>query len=389
MSIWPIFVAYATLILSAWVFSKWLRAPSVAGRFASLDGIRGYLAFGVFIHHGAVWYFFLHTGKWKEPPSRIYTNLGQVSVALFFMITAFLFWSKLLRGRIEPINWYKLYLSRLLRLVPLYAVTLLIMGFTVAWITRFQLREPIYTLLKEAVSWSSFTIFGAPDINGVEHTFNIVAGVVWTLAYEWLFYVMLPLMSLVIGAATPGRFVAAALVAAACIYFSFHPHLHYLMAFAGGIIAAQFVRFERVCVFATSFGASVLVLLALVSVVIFFPTAMSMLPLAVLSMAFIIIAAGNTCFGVLTWGSSRLVGEITYSVYLIHGIVLFWLFRFLIGFSDGASYSVIMHWFVVCSCIPVLLAISCVTFRYIEAPAMQSMPKMVSWLRELRNWAVG
>src|SRR5207302_5329977 len=128
MTIWPIFIVFAVVMLTGWLLSKRLTVPPASGRFTSLDGLRGYLAFGVFIHHGSVWYIFLHTSEWNVPPSYVYTNIGQASVALFFMITGFLFWSKLLRGHEEPINWYRLYLSRLLRLVPLYtlAVTLVL-----------------------------------------------------------------------------------------------------------------------------------------------------------------------------------------------------------------------------------------------------------------------
>ena len=69
---------------------------SITSRNASIDGMRGLLALFVFLHHACIWYFSLSTGQWKIPPSYFYTHLGQSSVALFFMITAFLFSNKLL-----------------------------------------------------------------------------------------------------------------------------------------------------------------------------------------------------------------------------------------------------------------------------------------------------
>src|SRR5205823_3935296 len=121
----------------AWILSKRFGAPSTTGRFASLDGLRGYLAFGVFIYHSSIWYYFVRSGKWDVPPSRVYRNLGQASVMLFFMITGFLFCSKLLRGRSELIDWRKLYVSRFLRLVPLYILAIALMVLTVCIITSF------------------------------------------------------------------------------------------------------------------------------------------------------------------------------------------------------------------------------------------------------------
>jgi peptidoglycan/LPS O-acetylase OafA/YrhL len=82
-------------------------------RFVSIDGLRGYLAFFVFIHHACVWYFYLHSGDWKIPPSKIYTHFGQTSVSFFFMITAFLFFLKLLESDNKKIDWTRLFISRI------------------------------------------------------------------------------------------------------------------------------------------------------------------------------------------------------------------------------------------------------------------------------------
>ncbi|NNG63087.1 acyltransferase, partial [Pseudomonas fragi] len=64
-------------------------------RYASVDGLRGYLAFGVFVHHMAIIWVFLHTGVFDVPKSKFYAQIGLASVALFFMITGFLFWGRL------------------------------------------------------------------------------------------------------------------------------------------------------------------------------------------------------------------------------------------------------------------------------------------------------
>jgi tRNA A-37 threonylcarbamoyl transferase component Bud32 len=77
-------------------------APAAFRRkpLCGIDGLRGYLAFGVFVHHSIITWIFLRTGVIDFPPSNFYSMLGQGSVALFFMITGFLFWSRLLaQGR--------------------------------------------------------------------------------------------------------------------------------------------------------------------------------------------------------------------------------------------------------------------------------------------------
>ena len=88
-------VAYLLAIVTAALL---LRAvPKIArqiehsseSRYASIDGLRGYLAFGVFVHHAIITLIFLRTGVFDFPPSNFYSQLGQGSVALFFMITGF------------------------------------------------------------------------------------------------------------------------------------------------------------------------------------------------------------------------------------------------------------------------------------------------------------
>jgi peptidoglycan/LPS O-acetylase OafA/YrhL len=69
-----------------------------AERVTSLDGLRGFLAFGVFFHHAVITYFYLANGRWDTPPSRFYTLAGHIGVDMFFMITGYLFWSRLIRA---------------------------------------------------------------------------------------------------------------------------------------------------------------------------------------------------------------------------------------------------------------------------------------------------
>ena len=54
LSLWPVAAVYLLVLATAWVLVKRVAAPPVDGRCGTLDGLRGFLAFGVFIHHGAV-----------------------------------------------------------------------------------------------------------------------------------------------------------------------------------------------------------------------------------------------------------------------------------------------------------------------------------------------
>jgi len=162
----------------------------------------------------------------------------------------------------------------------------------------------------------------------------------------------------------------------------------YLATFTGGIVAAHLARIPKFCAVARHHLSAVPVILLIIGCLALFRGVYTALPMALLSVAFIFIAAGNTLFGALAWKGSRLIGEVTYSVYLLHGIVLFWVFDGIVR-SEGTTFPAAEHWAIVLGCIPVVLGISCATFRFIERPAMDSVPKIMSWIERLRLMSAG
>src|ERR1035437_3929118 len=113
-------IIYLTAFLTAYIIKINYKITPLKGRYETIDGMRGFLALGVFIHHAAIWHQYLQTGWWDNPKSNLYAHFGQTSVQLFFMITSFLFISKLLNTNKKAFNWNNFFLSRIFRLVPLY-----------------------------------------------------------------------------------------------------------------------------------------------------------------------------------------------------------------------------------------------------------------------------
>lgn len=369
-------LAYATAAL----LNRRFGPPPSAGRFATIDGLRGYLAFCVFLHHAWIWHGYARTGRWQVPDSALFTHFGQSSVALFFMITGFLFFTKLLNGRSRGVDWLQLYVSRLLRLVPLYLVAMLLLFGTVAVVTGGELHEPAMTLVKKAVRWLSFTILDSPPLNGFADTRLVLAGVAWSLPYEWFFYGALPLLGLCVG--TRAGWPWLALSAAALVgLVLWQPLATDLWAFAGGIAAAFWVRSERLSRVSSGPAATVVLLTAMASAVWLFPTARDYTALALLALSFALVAGGNSLGGLLLRPASRTLGEMAYSIYLLHGFALFVVFRFVLGPERSAGLSVPAHWGVILALAPVVVALSYASFRLIEWPAMQATPRCTAWLR--------
>lgn len=389
----PAFAALLFAMLTAYVLARRFAVLPEEGRFVTIDGLRGYLAFFVFLHHSCLWYFYLKTGEWKAPPSNLYANFGQSSVAFFFMITGFLFSTKLINGRTDGVDWLRLYVSRILRLTPLYFLAMGLLFVVVATVSNFHLNEPLLLLLKNAAKWLSFTMLGASDLNGVEKTFTIIAGVAWSLPYEWLFYLSLPLLAFAVGKTPAMPFLALGVVGVIgfAIYATRYAILWHVLSFAGGISAALLVRHEWFCRLAPTRVSSFVLILSVCLAVVLFSSPYAPVPLFLFSLSFALIAGGNTLFGAFSNLAARALGEISYSIYLLHGLALFVFFNFLLGRDASELFSPSVHWLLIILATPVLVSICFATFYFIERPFMMRTAvvskRIHSVLARLRNTA--
>jgi len=353
-------------------------------RYKSIDGLRGYLAFFVFLHHSVIWYYYLRSDQWVVPPSRIYNHFGPASVSLFFMITSFLFFSKLLEYKGSSLDWVKLYVSRFLRILPLYSFVLSILFIVVACLTQWKLNEPIAKIASECLQWVAFM---EPDINRVAGTRLIVAGVVWSLAFEWAFYFSLPFLGVLLfrigTSAGTLIFSGILLFIFVIIILEFYPYeaIGRAIPFLGGIAAAMIEKNARIRKLSSSVYASFLVIILLLIVVFYYPSIYSAVPLMCLSLVFFAIACGNTLFGILSHNVSCLLGQISYSIYLLHGMVLFIMFRFVFDSEHAKEQSPIVHWITIAGSCVVLIAVCSLTYRYIERPCLNATTTVVAKLK--------
>jgi len=372
MSVVPAMVGLALALLTAWVISRRADFSSTQARFVTLDGLRGYLAYGVLLHHAAIWYGYLQTGLWDQPPSALYRSLGRGGVAMFFMITAFLFGHKLLQAPDSRFDWKRLFVGRVCRLAPLYLFAVAALFVIVAILSKGSLTEGIFRLSQHALAWILFTIPGYPDLNGIHNTYLIVAGVMWTLVYEWFFYLLLPLLALWLRPRDrpAARWIVVSAVGVCAVGALLPGEKVYLLAFAIGLTAARLAGSKKFAAWAKSRAASWVVLLTLILAVWLsrWPsTTRIVLTLASLGLGFCLVASGCAFFGVLTWRVSRALGEWAYGIYLLQGLVLFTVFHFVLG---GRPLRADAFWLWIMAATPVLVALSALTYRWIEVPGI-------------------
>jgi peptidoglycan/LPS O-acetylase OafA/YrhL len=362
----PIFVV---LWVTTIAINKFIKLDLLPVKYPEIDGVRGYLAFFVFLHHSYIWQQYLQTKEWDDPNSNLFTHFGQTSVVLFFIITAFLFITKLLESKVD-FNWNHYIKSRFFRLFPMYFCIVLVVFLMAGSYTHWQRHDSFLSLLKSIGSWLFFTINGATDINGFEKTFLMNSGVTWTLPYEWMFYFLLPIFALLLRKSVKPKVILLFTFIFLLILYINQASIRHFMPFVGGIIAAILLKKIDLKPIMQKPLFNFIALVLLTSSVIFFDSGRKPIPIIIATVFFIIVASGNSFFGLLTSSLSRKFGQITYSLYLIHGTLLFIIFYGIIGVEKAAKLSNLEYWGIISVTVIPLLFLSQLTFKYIELPMM-------------------
>ena len=376
---WIVFLISVTL-LSAVLLGEaafrfgWITIPDAARRVGCIDGLRGYLALSVFIHHCFLWLHVLKGHDWGPPPGNVYANLGQAAVAIFFMITAVLFYPKALR-RLSDTEWMNHFISRIFRLTPLLWVATAAVAAVVLVQNEFSLGpQPVVAVLC-LLEWLSF--YGTPNLFGHAFTDRIIAGVTWSLVYEWGFYLSLPACSYFY-AAIRNRVRPLPLLLAFFGYFEWLIYRNYVgpryyVLFVIGMIVAELIRNPKIAAALRSPWAAIIGLAGLLTEFLFCPTAFAALPPILLAIFFAPVAAGNSYFKSLSLNGSIVLGEISYGIYLLHGILLYVVLHALV-FAPG--------YYLIPLLAPLVIATAMFTHRFVEAPSIALGKRMAKRLQQ-------
>jgi len=326
--------AFAALVYAAmWALAHALtRSPVVqraatgsTSRFGTLDGLRGVLALGVFVHHTVAASVYVVTGHWAAGGNPVLNHLGQSTVALFFMITGYLFTAK---ACAPGMDWRRFFTGRLARLMPLYAVVITAVFGLVLGEGGWQLHERPLRLLGEYLQWLGFVAIGRPDINGVAMSWTRMAGVNWSLQYEcWFYLVGVPLLALSarLLPARPRALLVAALLLLPLGWAAYRGRIGgpplYVAHFLCGILAAHLHADARI---APRLSHPAMRGLAALSVpaLMFWPDAFSAMPLVLSLLIFLGALGGLSFFGLLRTRAALWLGDISYGIYLTHGVLL-------------------------------------------------------------------
>jgi peptidoglycan/LPS O-acetylase OafA/YrhL len=346
-------------------------AESDSGRFEAIDGLRGICALGVFFTHAATSWFYYAEGRWTTAgaagDAHFYGMTGSVGVSLFFMITGLLFWRRALRAG-AGLDARALYTSRIRRIVPMYLASVALVLLVVAALSGFRLHDSPVAFLKELRPWLSFGFMETGELNGVRDAHNINA-VYWTLAFEWMFYLSLPLLA---HFAHGWRF---GLLCALVLYFGIQAPV-VLNFLAGALTAVLLERRLLETKLRIRLNSAWLAPLPVAALAWVFTLDSAYSPAATLLMFvfFVFVAHGNSIGGLLRTAAAKLLGTVSYSVYLVHCIVVFVTMRLVNAVSPLGDLSPLQYWTFATLAAFLAVGLSALTYRFVEHPFLAARP---------------
>ncbi|MFZ2522421.1 MAG: acyltransferase [Minisyncoccia bacterium] len=354
-------VAFSIFVLKRSSFFQKIAEAEVSERYEALDGLRGFLAIGVFFQHAVQNFSFFQTGVWVITDSRFYRFLGGEAVILFFITTSFLYWTKLVLVKSHGENqMFRLYRSRLLRLAPLYLFSGLLVSIIALYNVDFSIIS-ISGFFRDIFYWLTLGLHTIQSFNGTD-IIPINAGIHWTLRYEWAFYLLLPLVAFLMKNSL-GK-IASVLILIGI--FSL-PDRGYWAIFLFGILSAYIVSYyPSIPWFKKNNWSALVPLVGLFLVYSINYKPYSYVQYFISMIVFLCFVYGNNLFGLLKTPFAKFLSTISYSVYLLHGIVLYIVLNIVNKFYPVASLSPLQYWTVILFAGIIVIVVSALSYRFIE-----------------------
>jgi exopolysaccharide production protein ExoZ len=353
-----------------WLSQRFELSHSGSGTdLLSMEGLRGFAVFLVFLVHYTT---LIDPWTAKQPALHAFADdihtIGNAGVDLFFVLSGYLIYGSLM-ARPQPFLRYMR--RRVERIYPTFSFVFVVYVLLALALPATN-KIPVPATAAAIYLLENFLLL--PGLFPIEPLITVA----WSLSYEVLFYLTIPLLILVLGLRERSAgwrvslFAAFALaIALAC---SFWGGPLRLVMFISGILLHEAIRRKRL-----SLPPGWVVVTALAGALLF--QTMSLhgpgayaLKILALFVAFFLVCL--SCFGaptglvprVFSWRPLRWLGNMSYSYYLIHGLALKTAFVLVVILWPPSSTSSSVFWLL----LPVTFALTLVPagllFLTIERP---------------------
>lgn len=356
--------------LSAHVLNKLGFLPHLNGknqRYDYLDGLRGIAAILVVCAHS--WRFrdigFVNDVITQADYSYM-GKMGAVGVQLFFCITGFLFFEKIFKNGINQ-DWRKFYISRIKRLAPLFlffCFLIIFIGIYSAGLSSIDGKS-----ITSAAKFLSFGFMGTTFEIG-SYNSEYVTPILWTLPYEWKFYISIPFLAAMCSNKSSGL---SLILIVTILYFSLNLTDHFniwAFFFSGGLVA--YITKKNILKNSIYLTIFFYIILIIICVSFFRWSFENYGAMRLLTTSCLFFLAMITKPFILRLKGFVYLGEISYGIYLFHILIIYiysyflrkWIFNVDIN-STTFLLIVLIYSLLACICCTL-------TFKYIEYPFMKA-----------------
>lgn len=285
-------------------------------------------------------------------------NLGAIGVQIFFCITGFLFYEKLISNKKQ--DWYKFFLARFKRIAPLYSLAILLLVI----ITAYNSKSFGLEMIPDTVKMMAFGLFGQTYKTASYDGSHLIT-VLWTLPFEWKFYAILPLVAALM---TTTRSLLAGWISITVLLCSllYADAFNIWVYFVSGAISAivnSKSKINNKCILISLFIMATSI--NVYSVFIDIPK--YGWERFIISTAFfvsVILAKPK----ILASKPLVFMGEISYSIYLMHVFTFFIFGSFINKYLSPGEISNLYFYALLMAYCSVTVVVCTITFKYIEYP---------------------
>ncbi len=356
----PLIILFAWWLVGRLPFYKKVLREEENGRFETLDGLRGILAVNVIFQHAMTSYYYFQTGIWEIVDVRFYRHLGGEAVILFLIMTSFLYWSKMIAQKGVVDEGY-LYRSRFLRLAPMYVFCAGLIVFSIFIQSGFDID--VKQTAEDIFSWLTLGLITTQTVNHIS-VLPVNAGIHWTLHFEWFFYLLLPILAIFM------RSKKMLIMALPLVFYAFSSaDRGYWAIFFFGIMAAHIYNwYPKVSFFRNNKLASLIPLVGVALVYFMNYKPFSFSQYFVSMGVFLCFVYGADLFGLLKTMVAKFLGAMSYSIYLIHGIILFAVLNTVDYYYPVTSLTPFVFWSLILLAGLLTVGVSSLTYRFVEYP---------------------
>jgi peptidoglycan/LPS O-acetylase OafA/YrhL len=355
-----------------------------------MEGMRGFAALLVFfVHFRALFNPYFQSGSLLQEFTDYAGKIGHAGVDVFFVISGFLIYGIVLRGRS---TFGEYFINRVRRLYPAFLV-----GLTIYVILSyvFPNMSKLPGSIRPALLYLAANLAMLPGMTSIVPIMNVA----WSLSYEWFFYLSLPALVWVLGLRrwkSWQRIAFFLLLAAAQFYFRSIGGVDHtrLIMFVSGIILWELVKKHGLGLRLKWWG-EYLVIAAFVLNLAWIGTshlntgagALVMLRVPSPYVPSLFVTVFGLCAyafffnGLLarffSWDYLRWVGNMSYSYYLIHPLALHGTRVLVSALVPPAPRSALFGIVLMLICVITTLALAAIMFLLVEKPISLRAPRTV------------